>query len=165
MMKWLLFAILTVTISACAYSSPSQTSLAAKMGFSTDETPTDQAANVPSGRIIATNFLTPKEGTGKIIIKRDSDAVASACPIRIFLDAIPIADIWPTEKTELYLPTGQYALSTSLHGECVNRGNTAETPTTVKSSTNMVFRSSFTSLGKMFIQHRTKLLPLVPPSS
>jgi len=125
------------------------------MGFLTDEIPTDQAASVPSGRTLAKDFHKPKEGAGIVIIKRDSGVAGSACPIRIFLNTIPVADIWPTEKTELYLPGGQYALSASYSGKCLNRGNTAEAAIAIESSKNMAFRISITSYGKMFIQPGT----------
>jgi len=56
-----------------------------------------QASPVPPSRILASQRLSQAPYTGSLIIKRDIGFMGSACTIRVFIDAVPVADLAPSE--------------------------------------------------------------------
>ena len=79
--------------------------LLALTGCATTPITLDQASTVPSSRILAPQWLSPAQYTGSLVIKRDSGFMGSACTIRVFLGAVPVADLAPSEKVELFVPS------------------------------------------------------------
>src|SRR6184192_2112771 len=61
-----------------------------------------QASAVPASRILAPQWLSQAPYTGSLIVKRDSGFMGSACTVRVFVDAVPVADLAPSEKVELF---------------------------------------------------------------
>ena len=71
----------------------------------------NQAAAVPSSRILAPQYLAPAQYTGSLIIKRDGGFMGSACNVRVFVGAVPVADLAPSEKVELFVPLGEHVVA------------------------------------------------------
>jgi len=69
-----------------------------------------QASAAPSSRILAPQWLSQAPYTGSLIIKRDSGFMGSACTVRVFVDAVPAADLKPSEKVELFVPLGEHVI-------------------------------------------------------
>src|SRR5215813_4731117 len=65
-----------------------------------------QASAVPSSRILAPQLLSQAQYTGSLIIKRDTGFMGSACTIRVFENSVPVADLAPSEKVEIFVPLG-----------------------------------------------------------
>src|SRR5688572_25543567 len=74
-LMYLLAMLLMLSITACA-----TTPLTIK-----------QASIVPASRVLAPQWLTRTSSSGSLIVKRDSGFMGSACTIRVFLDAAPVA--------------------------------------------------------------------------
>ena len=75
-----------------------------------------QASAVPSSRVIATQWLFPSPYTGSLIIKRDSGLMGSACTVRVFVGAVPVADLGPAEKVELFIAVGEHVVVATPNG-------------------------------------------------
>jgi hypothetical protein len=76
----------------------------------------DQAKAVPPFRILAPQWLLEAPYTGSLIIKRDSGFMGSACTIRVFVDAVPVADLAPSEKVELFVALGEHIVGAVSNG-------------------------------------------------
>ncbi|HCX90080.1 MAG: hypothetical protein COW04_03505 [Deltaproteobacteria bacterium CG12_big_fil_rev_8_21_14_0_65_43_10] len=110
--------------------------------------PTEQAKLVPKNQVIDDRYLDQKPATGEIIIKRDTGS-GSACSSRIFVDAIPIADLWSGEKIIIFLPEGDHIFSAWPNGIC--GGGLSETRGTVTPGKRLIFRIGYGSNGDYFI--------------
>ena len=92
----------------------------------------DQASLVPSSRVLAPQFLAQAQYTGSLVIKRDGGFMGSACAIRVFLGAVPVADLAPSEKVELFVPLGEHVVaaisSSSFCGGGVSEAAVVITP-------------------------------------
>src|SRR5574342_66787 len=85
----------------------------------------NQASAVPPSRILAPELIAQRSNTGILVVKRDSGFMGSACTIRVFVDAVPVADLAPSEKVELFVPLGEHVVTvTSINSFC--GGGTAE---------------------------------------
>jgi hypothetical protein len=81
-------------------------------GCSTTGTPTNEAMKVSPTRLLApVGWRAPAAGAGQLSIKRDHGLVGSACTVRIFVDAVPVAELLQREIVTLYLPLGDYVVS------------------------------------------------------
>jgi hypothetical protein len=68
-----------------------------------------QASLVRSSHILAPpQWFTEAPYTGRLVVKRDGGLMGSACTIRVFIDAVPVADLAPTEKIELFVALGEH---------------------------------------------------------
>ena len=76
----------------------------------------DQAAPVPSARILAPQWLSQAPYTGSLVVKRDSGFMGSACTVRVFVDAVPVADLGPSEKIELFVALGEHVVGAASTG-------------------------------------------------
>ncbi len=56
-------------------------------GCATHPISIQQAAAVPSNRILAPQWLQPAQYTGSLVIKRDAGFMGSACVVRVFIDS------------------------------------------------------------------------------
>ena len=101
-------------------------------GCATSPVAVDQASGVPSSRVLAPQFLAQAQYTGSLVIKRDSGFMGSACAIRVFLGAVPVADLAPSEKVELFVPLGEHVVaaisSSSFCGGGVSEAAVVITP-------------------------------------
>ena len=79
----------------------------------TQPVPIYQASAAPFSRILAPQWLSQAPFTGSLIIKRDSGFMGSACTVRVFIDAVPVADLAPSEKVELFVPLGEHVVGAS----------------------------------------------------
>jgi hypothetical protein len=95
-----LAVFLTVSLTACA----------------TQPVSIYQASPVPSSRILAPQLLSQAQYTGSLIIKRDSGFMGSACTIRVFVNTVPVADLAPSEKIELFVPLGEHVVGATPTG-------------------------------------------------
>src|SRR6266540_1795775 len=77
-----------------------------------------QATAVPSARILAPQLISQTPQTGSLIIKRDSGLMGSACTVRVFIDAVPVADLAPSEKAQLFVALGQHVVCATSNGIC-----------------------------------------------
>ena len=57
----------------------------------------NQAATVPRSRILAPQMWAQASNMGSLVVKRVSGFMGSACTIRVFVDASPVADLAPSE--------------------------------------------------------------------
>ncbi|HJV28863.1 MAG TPA: hypothetical protein VJ673_24520 [Aromatoleum sp.] len=119
-------------------------------GCATTPVPTASAPLVPQVRVLNATFLQNKDGTGQVIVKRDSGLSAAACNTRIFANGTPVAEIAPGEKVVFYLPEGEQMLGAIANGICA--GGLMETRGTVSRSRPLVFRVSYGSNGEFSIQ-------------
>ncbi len=70
----------------------------------------NQAAVVPESRILAPQLLAQASNTGSLVVKRDSGFMGSACTIRVFVDAVPVADLMPAEKIRVFVALGEHSV-------------------------------------------------------
>jgi hypothetical protein len=62
------------------------------------------------------NNASQAQYTGSLIIKRDTGFMGSACTIRVFVHAVPVADLAPSEKIELFVPLGGHVIGATPTG-------------------------------------------------
>jgi hypothetical protein len=110
----------------------------------------DQASAVPSSRILAPQLIAQRSNTGILVVKRDSGFMGSACTIRVFLDAVPVADLAPSEKVELYVPLGEHSVVVSSNGIC--GGGTSEAAVVVMPERQRILRIASGQSGDIFLQ-------------
>lgn len=108
-----------------------------------------EATNVPISRIINSKFLQPTPDSGMITLKRDSGIGGSACSSRVFVNAIPIADLRTSEKVVVSLPKGEYVLSAWPNGIC--GGGMPEVSALVKAGSQLSFPIGYGSNGDFSI--------------
>jgi hypothetical protein len=93
---------------------------------------------VPDARVLAPSLLLQREGTGVVIVKRDSGLAGSACARRVFVDASPVADLKPSEKVTLYLSIGAHIISARPNDPC--GGGMVETGINVSAEKSVTLR-------------------------
>jgi hypothetical protein len=110
-----------------------------------------QASAVPRSRILAPQFLSQAQYTGSLIIKRDSGFMGSACTIRVFVDTVPVADLGPSEKIELFVPFGEYVVSaTPIDIFC--GGGTSEAAVVIRPESQKILRIASGQSGDIHLQ-------------
>jgi hypothetical protein len=111
----------------------------------------NQAAPVPGSRILAPQLLAQKAYTGSLVVKRDSGFMGSACTIRVFVDAVPVADLAPAEKVEVFVPFGEHSVVvTSANGIC--GGGTSETAVVIMPERQRILRIASGQSGDLILQ-------------
>lgn len=110
----------------------------------------NQAAAVPASRILAPQLLAQASHTGSLIIKRDSGFMGSACTIRVFVDAVPVADLAPSEKVEVFVPVGEHSVVVTSNGIC--GGGTSETAVIVMPERQRILRVASGQSGDILLQ-------------
>jgi hypothetical protein len=110
----------------------------------------DQASAVPSSRILAPQLTAQRSNTGILVVKRDSGFMGSACTIRVFLDAVPVADLAPSEKVELYVPLGEHSVVVSSNGIC--GGGTSEAAVVIMPERQRILRIASGQSGDIYLQ-------------
>lgn len=116
----------------------------------TTPTTIQQASNVPSSRILAAQWVSQAPYTGSLVIKRDSGFMGSACTIRVFVDAVPVADLAPAEKVEIFVPMGEHIVGVTSNGIC--GGGVAETAVVIGLERQKILRIASGQSGDIYLQ-------------
>ena len=110
-----------------------------------------QAKAVPNGRVLARQWLVPAQYTGSLVIKRDTGFMGSACTVRVFIDAVPVADLAPAEKVEFFVPLGDHVIgATSPNAFC--GGGASETAVVVVPERQKIVRIASGQSGDIYLQ-------------
>jgi hypothetical protein len=110
----------------------------------------NQAAAVPTSRILAPQLLAQASNTGSLVIKRDSGFMGSACTIRVFVDAVPVADLAPSEKVEVFVGFGEHSVVVTSNGIC--GGGTSETAVVIMPERQRILRVASGQSGDILLQ-------------
>lgn len=110
----------------------------------------NQASAVPPSRILAPELIAQRSNTGILVVKRDSGFMGSACTIRVFVDAVPVADLAPSEKVELYVPLGEHSVVVSSNGIC--GGGTSEAAVVIMPERQRILRIASGQSGDIYLQ-------------
>ena len=119
-------------------------------GCATTPTTIQQAAAVPASRILSSQWLAQAPYTASLVIKRDSGFMGSACTIRVFLDAVPVADIASAEKVEIFVPLGEHIVGVTSTGYC--GGGTAEASVVIAPERQRILRIASGQSGDIYLQ-------------
>ena len=109
-----------------------------------------QAPSVPRARILAPHLLAQASNTGSLVVKRDSGFMGSACTIRVFVDAVPVADLAPSEKVEVFVAFGEHSVVVTSNGIC--GGGTSETAVVVMPERQRILRVASGQSGDILLQ-------------
>jgi hypothetical protein len=122
------------------------------MACATQPVSIHQASLVPSTRMLAPQLVSQAQAhpTGSLIVKRDSGFMGSACTIRVFVDAVPIADLAPSEKVELFVPSGEHIVGVTSNGIC--GGGVAEAAVVVFPERQKILRIASGQSGDIYLQ-------------
>ena len=107
----------------------------------------NQAAAVPETRILAPQLLAQASNTGSLVVKRDSGFMGSACTIRVFVDAVPVADLMPAEKVEFFIALGEHSVVATSNG-----GGTSEAAVVIMPERQKILRIASGQSGDIFLQ-------------
>jgi hypothetical protein len=110
----------------------------------------NQAAAVPDSRILAPHLLAQMSNTGSLVVKRDSGFMGSACTIRVFVDAVPVADLMPAEKVEFFIALGEHSVVATSNGVC--GGGTSEAAVIIMPERQRILRIASGQSGDIFLQ-------------
>ena len=127
--------ILLLSLSACA----------------TTPLTVNQTLAVPKSRVLAPEFLSQTSNSGSLVVKRDSGFMGSACTIRVFVDAVPVADLRPAEKVELFVALGEHSVvATAATAIC--GGGTSEAAIVIMPERQRILRIASGQSGDIFLQ-------------
>jgi len=87
-------------------------------GCATKPVTNEQAKDVPAKQIIDSTLLVKNADSGKVIIKRDSGFMGSACLTRVYVDGKDVADLDTAEKVTVYPKSGDHIFSAWPKGIC-----------------------------------------------
>jgi hypothetical protein len=111
----------------------------------------ERASAVPLSRVLAPQWLAQAQYTGPLVIKRDSGFMGSACNIRVFVDGVPVADLAPSEKLELFVPLGEHIVAvTSPNGIC--GGGVSEAAVVIAAERQRILRIASGQSGDIYLQ-------------
>ena len=109
-----------------------------------------QASAVPNSRILAPQLLAQASHTGSLVVKRDSGFMGSACTVRVFVDAVPVADLGPSEKVEVFVALGERSVVVTSNGIC--GGGTSEAAVVIMPERQKILRIASGQSGDIFLQ-------------
>ena len=133
-MRFLVLFLMLLSLAACA----------------TTPLTINQAAAVPETRILAPHLLAQASNTGSLVVKRDSGFMGSACTIRVFVDAVPVADLKSAEKVELFVALGEHSVVATSNGIC--GGGTSEAAVVIMPERQRILRIASGQSGDIFLQ-------------
>jgi hypothetical protein len=133
-MRFLVLFLMLLSVAACA----------------TTPLTINQAAAVPETRILAPQLLAQASNTGSLVVKRDSGFMGSACTIRVFVDAVPVADLKSAERVELFVPLGEHSVVATSNGIC--GGGTSEVAVVIMPERQRILRIASGQSGDIFLQ-------------
>ncbi|EJB8470256.1 hypothetical protein MW376_000283 [Citrobacter freundii] len=114
-------------------------------GCATKPVSNEQAKDAPAKQIINSDLLTKKDGTGEVIIKRDSGFMGSACMSRVYVDGKEVADLDTAQKVTVYPSTGEHIFSAWPKGIC--GGGMSEQSGKVTSEKTLMYRIGYGTNG------------------
>ncbi len=77
--------------------------------------------------------------------------MGSACTVRIFLGALPVADLAPSEKVELFVPLGEHiVVATSISSFC--GGGISEAAVVIAPQRQKILRVASGQSGDIHLQ-------------
>jgi hypothetical protein len=76
--------------------------------------------------------------------------MGSACTIRVFLDGVPVADLAPAEKVEIFVPMGEHIVGVTSNGIC--GGGVAETAVVIALERQKILRIASGQSGDIYLQ-------------
>ena len=121
------------------------------MGCATSPIAINQASGVPTSRILAPHLLAEAQYTGSLVIKRDGGFMGSACNIRVFVGAVPVADLAPSEKVEIFVPLGEHVVAaTSISSFC--GGGVSEAAVIIRPEGQKILRIASGQSGDIHLQ-------------
>jgi hypothetical protein len=133
-MRFLVLFLMLLSVAACA----------------TTPLTINQAAAVPETRILAPQLLAQASNTGSLVVKRDSGFMGSACTIRVFVDAVPVADLKSAERVELFVALGEHSVVATSNGIC--GGGTSEAAVVIMPERQRILRIASGQSGDIFLQ-------------
>src|ERR1700752_3046580 len=133
-MRFLVLFLMLLSLAACA----------------TTPLTINQAAAVSETRILAPQLLAQASNTGSLVVKRDSGFMGSACTIRVFVDAVPVADLAQSEKVELFIGLGEHNVVVTSNGIC--GGGTSEAVVVIMPERQRILRIASGQSGDIFLQ-------------
>jgi hypothetical protein len=121
------------------------------VGCATSPIAINQASPVPTSRILAPHLLSEAQYTGILVIKRDAGFMGSACAIRVFVGAVPVADLAPSEKVEIFVPLGEHVVAaTSISSFC--GGGVSEAAVIISPERQKILRIAGGQSGDIHLQ-------------
>ncbi|PHM47429.1 hypothetical protein [Xenorhabdus sp. KK7.4] len=114
-------------------------------GCATRPISNEAAKPVPEKQIIKHDLFAKKEGTGKVIIKRDAGIGGSACLSRIYIDGQELADLGSAQKAVIYPKVGRHIFSAWPKGIC--GGGMSEQEGIVTENETLIYRVGYGSNG------------------
>ncbi|EHK2055064.1 hypothetical protein OGY14_21630 [Citrobacter sp. Cpo073] len=115
------------------------------VGCATKPVTNEQAKDVPAKQIIDNTMLVKNDGTGKVIIKRDSGFMGSACLTRVYVDGKEVADLDTAEKVTVYPKLGDHIFSAWPKGVC--GGGMSEQSGKVTENATLMYRIGYGTNG------------------
>ena len=134
-MRWLFLVLFPLSLAACA----------------TTPLMLNQTTLVPQSRVLAPQLLSETSNSGSLVVKRDSGFMGSACTSRVFLDAVPVADLKPAEKVELFVPLGEHSVVVTATGGICG-GGTSEALVQIMPERQRILRIAAGQSGDIFLQ-------------
>jgi hypothetical protein len=109
------------------------------------------ASAVPTSRILAPQLVSQAQYTGSLIIKRDTGFMGSACTIRVFVDTVPVVDLAPSEKIEIFVPLGEHVVS-AAPTDIFCGGGTSEAAVVIRPESQKILRIASGQSGDIHLQ-------------
>lgn len=119
-------------------------------GCATRPISNDLATSVPTERILESQYASETENSIQVVVKRDDGFGGSGCTTRVFVDAVPVADLEVAEKVVLHVPIGKHILGAEPTGIC-GMGRMAELQADIGKDSCSNFRIGWDSNGHFFI--------------
>ena len=76
--------------------------------------------------------------------------MGSACTVRVFVDAVPVADLGPSEKIELFLTLGEHNVVVRPNGIC--GGGISEASVVIMPKRQRILRVASGQSGDILLQ-------------
>jgi hypothetical protein len=76
--------------------------------------------------------------------------MGSACTIRVFVDAVAVADLGPSEKIEVFVALGEHSVVVSPNGIC--GGGISEALVVIMPERQRILRIASGQSGDIFLQ-------------
>ena len=121
------------------------------IGCATQPVTVDKSLAVPASRVLAPQWTARGSYTGSLIIKRDSGFMGSACNVRVFIDAVPVADLAPSEKVELFVAMGEHIVGVASTGMFCG-GGASETSVVIIPERQRILRIAAGQSGDLHLQ-------------
>lgn len=119
-------------------------------GCATTPVTIGQAKAVPGNRILTPQLLAQAQNTGSLVVKRDSGFMGSACTVHVFVDAVPVADLAPSEKVEVFVSLGEHSVVVTPNGIC--GGGISETVVAIMPERQRILRVASGQSGDLYLQ-------------